>query len=404
LGVQAPRLPVHDDRSASEFEPASCGRCGCAAQAVAACQPRSALPCPPASSAKEDQLKRYVSAIVLLLIGVSFVLSGCSDLTVTPEPPTSPPATTQPGVAANPTTRAAVGTNAPVPTAPGASPTPLPKGALVCPPSQAPAANAQLAARVNGVGIPLDAYNRQAAQAQAAMTQNGGLDIKTQAGQDALKSLKQQVLDQMINDVIVSMQADREGVKVTDDDLNGRLAQMIQDAGGVDKLNDYLSKNQLTLVDLCSQVRNQLIGDTMLTRVTAGFPASGEQVHARQILVASADQAQAIRTQLVQGKDFATLAKQYSKDEASAANGGDLGWFPKGVMDPQFEAVAFQLKIGEISQVVQTQFGFHIIQVLEHDKSRALPPEVLQNTKQQAFLAWLQAIRDTMKIERFVQQ
>ncbi|MCL4395207.1 MAG: peptidylprolyl isomerase, partial [Chloroflexi bacterium] len=258
-------------------------------------------------------------------------------------------------------------------------------------------------ARVNGVGIPLDAYNRQAAQAQAAMTQNGGLDLKTQAGQDALKSLKQQVLDQMINDVIVSLQADREGVKVTDDDLNGRLAQMIQDAGGVDKLNDYLSKNQLTLADLCSQVRNQLIGDTMLNRVTGGIPTTGEQVHARQILVATADQAQAILTQLQQGKDFATLAKQYSKDEASAANGGDLGWFPKNVMDPQFEAVAFQLKVGEISQVVQTQFGYHIIQVLEHEQSRALPPEVLQNTKQQAFLAWLQAIRGTMKIERLVQ-
>ncbi|MDE3088532.1 MAG: peptidylprolyl isomerase [Chloroflexota bacterium] len=290
---------------------------------------------------------------------------------------------------------------APKATAPAA--TSLPKGALTCPPNAPLPASAPLAARVNGVGIALDAYNRQQAQAQAAMTQNGGLDLKSSAGQETLKSLKQQVLDQMINDVVIQIQSDREGIKVTDDDLNARLAQMIQDAGSVDKLNEYLSKNQLTLADLCSQVRNQLLGEAMLNRVTAALPATAEQVHARHILVASAQQAQAILDQLHQGKDFAALAKQYSLDEASKANGGDLGWFPKDVMDPRFEAVAFQLKVNEISQVVQTQFGFHIIQVLEHESNRALPPEVIQNKRQQAFLAWLQAVRETMKIDRLVQ-
>lgn len=323
-----------------------------------------------------------------------------------PAPTTEPPAAPTVGVAAV--------TNAPQPTAPAiatpqgtplpaATGTALPKGALTCPPTAPLAANAQLAARVNGVGISLDEYNRQAAQAQAALTQSGGLDLKTQAGQDTLKSLKQQVLDQMINDVVVAMQADREGIKVTDDDLNVRLAQMIQDAGSVDKLNAYLTTHQLSLGDLCSQVRNQLLGEAMLNRVTAAIPTSAEQVHARHILVASAQTADAVRQQLVAGKDFATLAKQYSQDEASKANGGDLGWFPKGVMDPNFEAVAFQLKINEISQVVQTQFGFHIIQVLEHDNSRPLPPEVIQNKRQTAFLAWLQAVRDTMKVDLLVQ-
>ena len=286
---------------------------------------------------------------------------------------------------------------------PAATGTTVPKAALTCPAATPVPANAQLAARVNRVGIPLDAYNRQASQAQAALTQSGGLDLKTSAGQDTLKSLKQQVLDQMINDVVVSMQADRESIKVTDDDLNVRLAQMIQDAGSVDNLNTYLSKNQLSLGDLCSQVRNQLLGEAMLNRVTAAIPTNAEQVHALHILVASAQTADAVRQQLVAGKDFAALAKQYSQDEASKANGGDLGWFPKGVMDPNFETVAFQLKIGEISQVVQTQFGFHIIKVLEHDNSRVLPPEVIQNKRQTAFLAWLQAVRDTLKVERLVQ-
>ncbi len=280
--------------------------------------------------------------------------------------------------------------------------TPLPKGALLCPPTVELPANAPLAARVNGQPIPLDLYNRQVAQAQAALIQQG-LDANSAAGQEALKSLKQQVLDQMINDVVIAQQAEKEGIKVTDNDLNLRLAQMIQDAGSVEKLNEYLAKNQFSLGDLCSQVRAQLLGEAMLNRVTAALPTQVEQVHARHILVATATLAQDIRNQLRAGKEFASLARQYSMDVASKANGGDLGWFPKGVMDPQFEAVAFQLRVGETSEVVQTGFGFHIIKVEEHEGARPLPAELIQNARQQAFLAWLQAVRETMKIERLVQ-
>ena len=356
---------------------------------------------------QEDELNSKLvllaSALLVLLVATTACEGETPPVILTPAPtvavssatqapkPTAPPVATPQGTALPPATATAT-----------TSPTNAPKGALTCPPVAPLPANAQLAARVNGVGIPLDAFNRQAAQAQAALTQNGGLDPKSQAGQDAIKSLRQQVLDQMINDVVIAMQADREGIKVTDNDLNARLAQMIQDAGSVDKLNEYLTKNQLTLADLCTQVRNQLLGEAMLNRITAAIPTSADQVHASHILVPTAAEADQIRTQLLNGADFATLAKKYSKDEASAANGGDLGWFPKGVMDPNFEAVAFQLKVGEISQVVSTQFGYHIIKVLGHEV-RPLPPEVIQNQRQQAFLAWLQAVRETMKIERLVQ-
>lgn len=336
-------------------------------------------------------------ASLVLLVAVSACEGEPPPLVLTPAPTVAASSGTQAPKSTAPAVATPRGTPLPPATA-----TPAPKAALTCPPATPVPASAQLAARVNGVGIPLDVFNRQAAQAQAALTQNGGLDPKSQAGQDAIKSLRQQVLDQMINDVVIGMQADREGIKVTDDDLNARLAQMIQDAGSVDKLNEYLTKNQLTLADLCTQVRNQLLGEAMLNRITAAIPASADQVHAAHILVPTAAEADQIRTQLLNGADFATLAKKYSKDEASAANGGDLGWFPKGVKDPNFEAVAFQLKVGEISQVVTTQFGYHIIKVLGHEV-RPLPPEVIQNQRQQAFLAWLQAVRETMKIDRLVQ-
>lgn len=101
------------------------------------------------------------------------------------------------------------------------------------------------------------------------------------------------------------------------------------------------------------------------------------QVHARHILIrvapdasdeevqAAQEKIESIKQQLDAGADFAELAKQYSEDPSNAAQGGDLGFFGKGRMVPEFEAVAFSLEPGQISDPVKTQFGFHLIQVLE---------------------------------------
>ncbi len=353
---------------------------------------------------------------VLLLISAAFlilIVTACATpapVANTPLPPlivTATPSATPPqpistaAAKSTPPPLAQTATPPPVATTVLASPTPA-KSALTCPAPVPLPANAQLAARVNGIGISLDLFNRQVNQAQAAFVAQG-IDPKSATGQDAIQSLRQQVLDQMINEVVIAQEADKEGVKVTENDVNARLAQMIQDAGSVDKLTKYLSDNQLSLADFCAQIRNNILGDAMLTRVTAAYPTQAEQVHVRQILVATMATAQALLQRIGKGEDFAALAKQYSLDETSKANGGDLGWVPKGVLAPELDAVIFQLAPNQVSDVITTQFGFHIVQVLEKDKSRALPPEMIQNARQQAFLAWLQAVREGMKIERFVQ-
>ncbi len=361
--------------------------------------------------------KHWIGLVILIATSVLLV-TACSTpapVASTPLPPlivTATPSATPPN--ANPSAVAKTAAPSVIPTGPGrtatapavsttvlASPTAV-KSALTCPAPVPLPANAQVAARVNGQGISLDLYNRQVSQAQAAFVAQG-IDPKSAGGQEALKSLRQQVLDQMINEVVIAQQADKEGIKVTDNDVNARLAQMIQDAGSVDKLNKYLADNQLSLADFCSQIRNNILGDAMLTRITAALPTQVEQVHVRQILVSTAALAQTLRDRARKGEDFGALAKQYSMDETSKANGGDLGWVPKGVLAPELDAVIFQLAPNQVSDVITTQFGFHIVQVLEKDKSRALPPEMIQNARQQAFLAWLQAVREGMKIERFVQ-
>ncbi len=331
-------------------------------------------------------VRQLVSFFFLLL--VSTACQGLTPTTGTPSPlPTLPPLVVTMTPAIQPTTTAA-------PSAAG-------KGALICPTPGPLSASAPLAARVNGQGISLDLYYRQLAQAEDAFRQQG-VDLNSAAGQETLKSLRQQVLDQMINEIVIAQQAERQGVRVADADLNVRLAQMIQDAGSVDNVNAYLRKFQLSLGDFCAQMRSSLLGEKMLDRTSSALPTQAEQVHVRQILVSTAALAQTLIDRVRKGEDFASLARQYSMDETSKPNGGDLGWVPKGILAPELDAVVFQLPLNQVSDVVTTQLGYHVLQVLAKEQARALPPEYVQRQRESYFFASLQGWRDAMKIERLV--
>lgn len=99
--------------------------------------------------------------------------------------------------------------------------------------------------------------------------------------------------------------------------------------------------------------------------------------------------ANTIRQRIVDGEDFAALAAEFSEDPGSAVNGGDLGWFPKGMMVPEFEDVAFSLPVGEVSEPIKTQFGYHLIQVVERDENRAKDASQIAQEEGQAFTTWI---------------
>jgi parvulin-like peptidyl-prolyl isomerase len=102
------------------------------------------------------------------------------------------------------------------------------------------------------------------------------------------------------------------------------------------------------------------------------------------------------------GQGFATLAKQYSQDKGSSDIGGDLGFFPRSVMPIEIEAVAFALSPGQTSGVVKTDFGYHIVEVVEKDPARQVPDEMLPTWRQNTFLRWLEAERLAAQIEYLI--
>jgi peptidyl-prolyl cis-trans isomerase C len=130
-----------------------------------------------------------------------------------------------------------------------------------------------------------------------------------------------------------------------------------------------------------------------------------EEVHARHILVPTEDEAKAILAELKKGADFATLAKEKTQDPSGKTNGGDLGYFTKGQMVPEFSDVAFKLGKGELSEPVKSQFGWHIIKV-EDKRTKPVPtfeqikPQLEQYVVRKAQTDMITKLRDGAKIEK----
>jgi peptidyl-prolyl cis-trans isomerase C len=129
-----------------------------------------------------------------------------------------------------------------------------------------------------------------------------------------------------------------------------------------------------------------------------------EEVRARHILVETEDEAKALVEQIKGGADFATLAKEKSKDPG-AADGGDLGYFVKGQMVPEFSEVAFKMYAGQVSNPVKSQFGWHIIKV-EDRRNRAMPEfdkvkdQIASYVARKAQTEFVAQLRESAKIER----
>jgi peptidyl-prolyl cis-trans isomerase C len=202
---------------------------------------------------------------------------------------------------------------------------------------------------------------------------------------------KENVLSFLIDMKIVSKEA--EDKKIADrDDFKTRLA---------------FARNRLLMDNLLAVEGKAATTDENMKKVyeEAAKQISGEQeVHARHILVESEDQAKKVAEDLKKGTDFAELAKKESKDPG-ASDGGDLGFFTKDQMVPEFSAAAFALEPGKISDPVKTQFGWHIIKV-EEKRTRKAPdfeqvkPQIETYVVRKAQADYVAKLRTAAKVER----
>lgn len=169
---------------------------------------------------------------------------------------------------------------------------------------------------------------------------------------------------------------------------------------------EVLDENFLETAGMSRDDFERLVGRPQLARVkvseqlAADIPPRAEQAHASHILVATREAADELLNGRLQNEDFAVVAEEVSTDTASAANGGDLGWFPRGVMTGPFEEAAFSQEIGVLpEEPVQSEFGWHIILVHEREDDRTLTVSMLNSLKSNAFNVWLEDQRSQADID-----
>lgn len=165
----------------------------------------------------------------------------------------------------------------------------------------------------------------------------------------------------------------------------------------VDELTKNLDFNEN---DLRKIIESEIYTQKIKEEITKDLLREQEQVWARHILVDNETLAQEIFSRLRQSEDFASLAAQYSQDESNKNSGGNLDWFGLGTMVPEFEKVAFNLAIGDVSEPVQTQFGWHIIQVLGHE-NRPLSASEYENMRENKLREWLDKQRQLISPKIF---
>ena len=324
-----------------------------------------------------------------ILIACLILIPGCTESSVptavgTAEPPTSLPPTEA----------------APVPSKAAQSlPTPLP---LAESPSETatPVPVVGAAAVVNGQPVPLAEFEAQAAVALDYYLQQPDVDPESESGQIALAQLRRQVLDWMIDQVLIEQAATRQGITV-DTEVDAEIQKMRAEDEA--RFDQWLVANGMTMESFRRRLRAEMMGAALSEQVASNIPTSVEQVRARHILLSTEDEANQILAQLQGGSDFAELARTRSLDGSNAEQGGDLGFFPRGLMAPEFEDAAFSLGVGETSGIIKTGFGYHIIQVIEKDPDREVPEAVLPALRQLAFQRWLESERASSDIEIMVE-
>ena len=242
-----------------------------------------------------------------------------------------------------------------------------------------PSASDAVVARVNGVDIK---------QSDLVLAEEDvGADI-----QAASPEAKRDHLISYLADIIMVTQAADKKNAADNPDFKRRLA--------------FLRNKLLMGFELQEEAKSAISDEALRQTYDDAVKSTGgqEEVRARHILVEKEDEAKAILDQLNGGGDFAALAKEKSKDPG-AAEGGDLGYFTKDQMVPEFAEVAFKMYPGQLSNPVKTQFGWHIIKV--EDKRTKLPPE-FEKVKDQieAFLTrkaqteFIAKLRQSAKVER----
>lgn len=250
------------------------------------------------------------------------------------------------------------------------------------------------AVKVNGQEISKKLFEERVKGIQDYLEKQG-MDFTTEQGKQMLESLQNDVLEGMISAELIKQEIADKGWDANSAEVDEEMSALKERLGDKD-YDEWLKEQAMSDEDVRNFFTfNMNIGkDVTVTEgevnqyFEANFAQYGgqpEQVKARHILVETEEEAKEVISQLRGGADFAEIAKEKSLEEAAQSTGGDLGYFDRSRMVPEFTEPVFQLELNEISDPIQSRFGYHVVQVL--DRKQEIRPdfeEVKEKVKEDA--------------------
>ncbi|MFO8191526.1 MAG: peptidylprolyl isomerase [Bacillota bacterium] len=202
-----------------------------------------------------------------------------------------------------------------------------------------------------------------------------------------------EALDELVTRELIEQEAVAKGIVVNNEDIDAEIKTIVDENfnGSEEELQSVLEYYGITMDSLRNDARlNLLIEKLAEQRIDISEEKARqffednsdlfdqpEEIEARHILVETEEEAVEVTARLNEGEDFAALAQEYSTDQSNKDEGGYLGYFGRGEMVEQFEIAAFNLDVGEISEPVATEFGYHIVEILDRrEEEKAVYEEV----------------------------
>lgn len=258
---------------------------------------------------------------------------------------------------------------------------------------------------------------------ETAASVNGEKITKDELNTKLTEMYGADTLDSLITNKVIEMEADKQKVKVTGNEIDEELTKLQDSYGGEEAFAAALEQNKVSIDRIREDIQTYLLAEKMIKpsiKVTEeemktyfeenkeSFDQK-EQVKASHILVEDEATAKKVKKELESGKDFAELAKEYSTDASNAAKGGDLGYFGKGEMAKEFEEAAFGMNVGEVSAPVKIDFGYHIIKVADKKAAKTavfeehkeeIKESLFDQKIQTEYPNWLEKKKADYKIKR----
>ena len=281
-------------------------------------------------------------------------------------------------------------------------------------------AGSDTVAKVNGDTISVEAYSKDYNIIRQNYEAQFGPEFLDQEGPDGVsmeKVLKENVLDKLIVEQIIMQKAEKEKFIATDEEVNEEVKGFKEMVGGKEGFDNFLKTNKMDEEYFKSGIKKELtvekyrekflkelkLEDKDLKEYYEANKDKYETIKASHILVEKEEDAKAIAKELKEGGDFAELSKKSIEPDA-AEREGDLGYFGRGQMVPEFEEAAFKLKVDEISDPVKTEHGYHIIKVTDKkDSYDKVKEEVKGDLENDKFGENLEKLKEDAKVKTYME-